>query len=282
MGSKPHQGFANRKIHQPTSHRCPDRPRHGGRPRTCCPVWMTMFQSRSTPMICSYRTPAARRRASPRLASVAPALWHRVPPPHRKATGTSLRWKASSHAAGGTRQCRNLDASSKKWSGVCRDREAAQNSQPTAQAVVNSGSRASPKGEERLRHGLGTPADRRGRRRYQATRASSTVRFGCRRQRKYRGREDGARTLAHQRPAEYSGTAAPAPRPGSKINSGPGIQRDQIQFCPQAANQLHHLARMVGGVVDSVQQHVFECQLFTVAAGIPGRGHQLFPGSTCD
>src|SRR5215469_9509879 len=50
-----------------------------------------------------------------------------------------------------------------------------------------------------------------------------------------------------------------------KTDSGTGIQRNQIHFCANAAEQLYHLARILGGIVLFVEQNVFEGQSLSLS-----------------
>src|SRR5579859_1523451 len=61
-----------------------------------------------------------------------------------------------------------------------------------------------------------------------------------------------------------------------KVNTRSGVKRNQVDLSPYAANQLHHLMRLLLAIVDPVEQHVFKRQPLTISHGkFAGCGEQL-------
>src|SRR5208283_3894774 len=58
-----------------------------------------------------------------------------------------------------------------------------------------------------------------------------------------------------------------------------GIERDQVYFGAQSANQVHHLAGVLNAIVDTVEQNILEGQALAIAEReLAQRRHQLLDG----
>jgi len=62
-----------------------------------------------------------------------------------------------------------------------------------------------------------------------------------------------------------------------KINSRPGIQRDQIHFAAQSSHQTSHFARVLHLVIHAIEKHIFKSNALATSQREFARGcHQRF------
>src|SRR5581483_11299300 len=59
----------------------------------------------------------------------------------------------------------------------------------------------------------------------------------------------------------------------SEVDPGTGIQRDEVDLGAHSAQQFDHLARVLLGIIDFIEQNILKCQPF------PGT-QRKFPGGT--